>query len=388
MAARLLRGVTPEDAPPRAGRISRIADRLLNTTAQRGSWEIRPDVLEFHRSIPVVDLLVGTALFRPAFLDRVEHGHVDLPRLVKGGVDLVGLSIATRHPDLRGTFSTPHLRSLGIRVGRSNLRIAARILARIDGWAAASGGRLRILRTRDELAGVAARAGRDDGSHADSAGVDAFIGIQGGHVLDGDLRNIERLASAGVRMLALAHVMDNALVGSNTGVRRGGLTSYGRDVIAEMERAGMVVDLAHMSSAGIRDALPLLRRPFVLSHTGFTALSGRRSFRRFSPANRNLSTDDARLVGQAGGVIGVVCATQLLGGGEVRHLADAFRFAVELVGAEKVAIGSDFDGGLRATFDVTGLPLLTQSLLDGGLRREAVEGILGRNALRVLAADV
>ena len=356
--------------------ISRVVDRALHRTALRPPFPVRPEVDEFHRQIPIVDLVVGTVLFRRDFLAHSKVGHVDLPRLERAGVDLVGLTVATRFPDLRGTLSTPHFRSLGLPVKRlrSNMQLLDAFVRRIERWAEASGGRLGVIGPVGDTSGM------------DSSGpVKAFVGVQGGHVLDGDVRNVERVAQRGVRMLALAHVMDNELVGSNTGARRGGLTPMAREVIAELERVGIVVDLAHMSSAGIRDALPLLKRPFVASHTGFAELHATRSrFRRYSAANRNLAGDDARLIAEAGGVVGVTLATQLLGGADMPTVVRAFQFAAERFGVEQVALGSDFDGALAMPFDVTGLPLLTQGLLDAGLSREDVAAILGGNALRLL----
>ncbi|HET7676543.1 MAG TPA: membrane dipeptidase [Candidatus Limnocylindrales bacterium] len=360
------------------GLISQAADRILNTTAAAPP-PVRPEVLAFHRSLPVVDLLVGTVLFRRSFMRRLGHGHVDLPRLREGGVDLIGLSIATRFPDLRGTLSAPHFRSLGMprKALGSGMAIAEWLVQRIEGWAAASAGGLKVVR---DAAGLEGRP-RADGS------VGAFIGVQGGHVLDGDARNVERLHALGVRMLAPAHVMDNELVGSGTGARAGGLTPFGREVVAECERLGIAVDLAHMSSAGIRDTVPLLRRPFLLSHTGLRSLAGGRSrWRRYSPATRNVGDDDLRLVAEAGGVVGLTLSTQLLGGSSMETLVRAFARAIELMGPERVAIGSDFDGALRMPFDVTGLPALTQALLDAGFGSEVVAGVMGGNALRQLRA--
>ena len=357
--------------------MSRLVDRALHRTALRPPFAVRPDVAEFHREIPVVDLVVGTVLFRNDFLRRRHAGHVDLLRLEEGGVDLLGLTVATRFPDLRGTLSTPHFRSLGIPVSwrSTNMKLAEAFVRRIESWSKGSAGRLGLVRCAEELSDTRARADR----------VAAFIGVQGGHVLDRDIANVRRLHALGVRMLAPAHVMDNELVGSNTGVRRHGLTWLGREVVGELEREGIVVDLAHMSSAGIRDALPLLRRPFFLSHTGFRELAGGRSrWRRYSPANRNVDSDDARLVAEAGGVIGLTLSTQLLGGSDLAVAVRAFRFAADLVGVEHLAVGSDFDGGLRTIFDVTGLPLLTQGLLDAGFARDEVAAIMGGNALRVL----
>ncbi len=367
--------------------ISRTADRVLHTTAG-ATYPVSEEAAAFHASVPVVDLVVGTALFRPGLLSRRRRGHVDLPRLIEGGVDLVGFTVATRHPDRRGTLSTPHLWSVGVPAGalRSDMAIASAIIARIDGWAASSAGRLAMVRNQADLAAVG--AGRSGASSGGSA-VRAFIGIQGGHVLERDPANVARLQARGVRLFALAHVMDNELVGSNTGVRGGGLTGLGREVVAELERVGIVVDLAHMSPAGIRDTVPLLSRPFVLSHTGFTRLSGALSRvprRRFTPGRRNVGDDEARLVAEAGGVIGLTMSTYLLGGSDLDAVARAMDAGLELAGPERLAIGSDFDGGLRTVFDVTGLPRVTARLLAAGQDRSTVAAFLGGNALRVLRA--
>ncbi len=370
------RGAQVEALTPRSV-ISRTADRVLHRTALPGTRDVSAEAAALHTSVPVVDLLLGSAIMRPRFLARRRRGHADLPRLREGGVDLVGLSIATRHPDLRGTSSTPFFWSQGLprSVLGSDMAIAEALIDRIDGWALGSGGRLRIVRDVDALDQVRPGAGW----------LGAFLGVQGGHVLEGEVANIGRLHERGVRMLALAHVMDNALVGSNTGAGRGGLSGLGRTVIAECERLGILVDLAHMSAAGIRDSLPLLTRRFVLSHTGFTALAdGENRGRRYSPGTRNLPSDEARMVAEAGGVIGLTLSTWLLGGEDLDAVGRAFDLALEIAGPEKVAIGSDMDGGLRMVVDAAGMPAVTDELLRRGHDSETVAAVMGGNALRVL----
>jgi microsomal dipeptidase-like Zn-dependent dipeptidase len=358
--------------------ISETVDRVLHTTAIAAP-KVDAEVASFHAAVPVVDLVVGTALFRAEFLRPRGRGHADLPRLVDGGVDLVGFTIATRHPDLRGTLSTPHFWSLGLPVStlRSDGAIAEALMGRIEGWAARSGGRLRMVRTASDLVGIVPGGPL----------VRAFIGIQGGHVLEGDAGNVERLHRLGVRMLAPAHVMDNALVGSNTGARRDGLTGFGREVVAELEHRGIVIDLAHMSRRGIDDTLPLLSRPFVLSHTGFTRVSGAGSRvpgRRFTPRNRNVGDREAQAVAEAGGVVGLTLSTLLLGGQGLDAVRRSFDVGLELCGPDRLALGSDFDGGLRMVTDSRGLPAVTGALLAGGHDRATVATFLGGNALRVL----
>src|SRR3990172_6290072 len=198
--------------------------------------------------------VVGSALFRDSFVRGAGGGHVDLPRLRAVGVNIAGLKIATRWPDLRGTLSNWHFRSLGMPAAAlaSNMAMAEWLIGRIAGWCDKSAGQMLIVRSRADL----------EACLADGGPVGILLGVQGGHVLDGSPANIARLWTAGVRMFAPAHVMDNALVGSGTGRLRGELTDYGREVITELEVQSIVVDLAHMSWAGIEQALPLLRRPF------------------------------------------------------------------------------------------------------------------------------
>ena len=363
--------------------ISRSVDRLLHTTALTSPPGVDAEVAAFHAATPVVDLVVGTPLFRTDLLRRKRHGHVDLPRLEAGGVDLVGFTIATRHPDLRGTLSTPHFWSLGLSRSEraTDMAICGAFLDRIEAWVEASAGRLRRVTSRADLSTLS----------RPRSGVGIFVGVQGGHVLDGEPANVERLRDRGVRMLALAHVMDNALVGSNTGRRKHGLTGLGREVIAEAERVGVAVDLAHMSPAGIADTLPLLQRTFVLSHTGFVRLSRQRSRipgRHFTRGNRNLTDADARAVADAGGVIGLTLSTRLLGGEDLDAVARAVDLGLDLAGPERLALGSDMDGALRMVCDAAGLPHVTQRLLAGGLDRPTVTAFLGGNALRVLDATM
>ena len=370
-------GLTPRSV------LSRAADRILHTVSVPRPEPVPAQVAELHRRIPVVDLLIGSAIMRPDFIARRRYGHVDLPRARVGGIDLLGISIATRLPDLRGTWSTPFFWSQGLpfRALRSDFATANALIDRVEGWEAGSDGALRIVRSEADLSAVGdAGAGGQAGNWTG-----AFLGIQGGHALDGDLANLERLQARGLRMLAPAHVMDNELVGSDTGVRKGGLTPYGREVIAECQRIGLLVDLAHMSDAGIRDALPLVRPPFVVSHTGLTALAGQSvPLRHYSPQTRNLPSELARDVAAAGGVIGLTLSTWLLGGDTLDAFGRAVDLALELCGADNVAIGSDMDGGLRMLVDAAGFPALTAELLRRGHDAATVTAVMGGNALRVL----
>lgn len=315
-------------------------------------------------------------IFRESFVAG-GSGQVDLPRLRAAGVNVVGLTIATRFPDLRGKWSAPFFRSQGMPPAavRTGMATAEWLIARIERWVTRAAGRLVVIRTASDLGACITPDGP----------IGLLIGVQGGHVLDGDLRNIGRLRDRGVRMLAPAHVMDNALVGSGSGVRAGGLTGFGREAIAELEAQAIVVDLAHMSLAGVEQALALLRRPFVLSHTGLTEIAGGRSRgRRYSPATRNVPASVAAAIGARGGLVGIVLSTQLVGGSTLAAAVRTIRLAVNSAGAEQVALGSDMDGALRMVVDAAGLPALTSALLDDGLPPAVVRGVMGSNAVRML----
>jgi membrane dipeptidase len=361
------------------GVLSRIVDAAVNRTALPGPLPATGAALALHRRAPIVDLVIGTALFRDTFVEPSGRGHVDLPRLRAAGVNIVGLTVATRFPNLRGTLSGWHFRSLGLPAAQasSDLAIAEWLIGRIRRWCAESGGGLRLIETAADLAAALEPGGP----------VGVLIGVQGGHALEGDAANVARLGDLGVRMLAPAHVMDNALVGSGTGRRAGRLSDHGREVIAALEEAGVMVDLAHMSVAGIEETLPLLRRPFVLSHTGLADVAGGRSrWRRYSPATRNIPASLAGEVGAAGGLVGILLSTELLGGSTLDAFVRTVRLAVESAGGQNVALGSDMDGALRMLADAADLPALTGALLMPAVPSSLVEAIVGGNAVRLLRA--
>jgi membrane dipeptidase len=332
------------------------------------------------RDSSLVDLVVGSVLFRDSFV-RGGRGQVDLPRLRAVGMNVVGLTIATAWPDLRGSLSRWHFRSLGMpgSVLRSRMAMAEWLIERVKRWESEADGAMRVIRSRADLEACLVPGGP----------VGVLLGVQGGHVLDGDLGNIARLRALGVRMFAPAHLMDNALVGSGTGRLKTGITDYGREVIAALEDQAVIVDLAHMSVPGVVGTLPLLRRPFVLSHTGLVEAAGRGSrWRRYSAATRNIPASLAAEIGAAGGLLGITLSSQLLGGSSLAAAVRTIQLAIESAGTEHVALGSDMDGALGMLIDVEGLPALADALLASDLAGAVVGGVLGGNAARFMATSL
>ena len=157
-----------------------------------------------------------------------------------------------------------------------------------------------------------------------------------------------------------------------------GLTPFGRDLLAELEQLRIVADLAHLNGPGVDDALEIMKRPFVVSHTACHALQARA---------RNLTDDQIRRIADAGGVIGIAVGCSFVGRGGLARYVDHIEHVIRVGGAEAAALGSDFDGLVVPVADlpdVSGLPRVTQLLLARGHAPEVIRGVLGGNALRVL----
>lgn len=238
---------------------------------------------------------------------------------------------------------------------------------------AAADGRFRIVRSTTDLdALLLARA-----THPDVVG--GLLAIEGAHALDGRLEALDELVAAGFRMIGLQHFFDNDAGGSSAGVGKGGLTDFGRELIARMEAAGVVLDLAHSSAAVIDDALAIATKPIVVSHTGV---------RGTCDNSRNLSDEQLRGIAATGGVVGMAIFEHAVCGTGVDATARAMRHTAEVIGVEHVALGTDWDGALACAVDASGLCLLTEAMLDEGFTDDDVRAILGGNALRVLRATL
>ncbi|MNQ92253.1 Membrane dipeptidase [compost metagenome] len=163
--------------------------------------------------------------------------------------------------------------------------------------------------------------------------------------------------------------------GSAHGLEKGGLTPFGRRVIARLEEKKMLVDLAHASRPLIDDVLGMAQRPVLVSHTGVAGTC---------PGPRNLSDDHIQRIAATGGVIGIgywdtaVCDTS------VKAIVKAIRYTADKVGVAHVALGSDFDGAVHTPFDTSGLAQLTQGLQDAGFSESDIAAIMGGNVRRLL----
>jgi len=201
------------------------------------------------------------------------------------------------------------------------------------------------------------------------------LSIEGATALDDDPANVDVVADAGFRMISPAHFTDTVFGGSAHGAVQGGLTDLGREMVRRMEARGVLLDVAHASAATIDDALTVSTRPVVASHTGLRGILDNA---------RNLS--DAHLDGIAasGGVVGIGFWPTACGGPDARAIARSIAYAVERVGVDHVALGSDWDGAVPVPFDAAGVVALTDALLDAGLGEPAIRAVMGENVLRLL----
>jgi microsomal dipeptidase-like Zn-dependent dipeptidase len=365
------------------GSAAGIVERRRNRVHRRGPYRASARAVELHRSLTVVDLHADSLLWGRDLRRRAGYGHVDVPRLVEGGVALIGLAASTQVPRRanleRNDDRTDDVTLLAVSqrwpraTWGSRLARAMHLALRLRAMAADSAGRLSVVESRADLEAYLARRALDPSITA------AFLAIEGAQALDDDLDNLDILARAGYRMLSPAHFFDTPYGGSAHGVVQGGLTELGRDLLSRAEAAGVVMDVAHASSATIDDVLSVAVRPVVASHTGVRAAV---------PGVRNLPDDQVRGIAATGGLVGIGFWPVACGGDDAAAIARSVVSAIELAGVDHVGLGSDFDGAVPTPFDASGMPLLTEALLAEGLSDTDITAVMGGNAVRILAATL
>jgi membrane dipeptidase len=321
------------------------------------------------------------------FAERHEDGHLDVPRLREGGVSAVFMAAFTPPPVEPGA---------GVAAARAQIE-------RIHGTVRRHSGLLALARTAAEVRQAAA-----DGRIA------LLIGIEGGYLIEDSLEVLQEFHDLGATYLTLTHARhtnwaDSSGVHEPVSPRHGGLTEFGRDVVRELNRLGMMVDVSHASDDTFRDVLQASTAPVVATHSSCRALS---------PHRRNMTDDMMRALAGAGGVIQINFAAAFIDpdypnispevrkqwftpSGDYRRgmlpdhvtplsiLVDHFDHALKVVGPAHVGIGSDFDGTAAVPAgmgDCSKLPHLTAGLLRRGHTEESLRLVLGENLLRVMDA--
>lgn len=259
-------------------------------------------------------------------------------------------------------------------------------------WDAVEAQLVRIERQAGQAGALVARS-VEDLQRARAQGVPAVVlGVEGADALGGDVDRVDAWHERGVRVVVPVHLRDNALgttclpwqqYAGPLPVRRHaspGLSPIGARLVERMNRLGVMVDLAHADRATLLGVIDVTTAPVVSSHTGARALQ---DFARY------LDDDELRAIASTGGVIGLwPYRSRRFGVRTISDLVAHARHIAETVGAEHIALGTDMNGVPRVMAGFEGeadLPKLTAALLSGGFDDREVEGILGANALRVLA---
>lgn len=319
------------------------------------------------------------------FAARHEDGHVDLPRLREG--DIAGVFMAI--------YVSPKVEQ------DECVRRARAQIARWKDTIAAHPDTLAAARTAEQVR-AAKRSGR----------IAILLGIEAGHLIDDNLEVLREYHRAGAVYMTLTHAMhtnwaDSAGVHEPLPPRHGGLTAFGREVVAEMNRIGMIVDVSHVSDETFWQVLECSTRPVMATHS---------SCRAISPHRRNLSDEMICALAERGGLVQINFASYFI---DPHHppprkdldrelaqrtartkppdgyrtplsvLIDHFDHALQLVGPRHVGIGSDYDGVPyvpEGADDCSLLPQVTAGLMARGYSEDDLRLMLGENVLRVMDA--
>ena len=243
---------------------------------------------------------------------------------------------------------------------------------------------IRLLKSSaDRHAEVSCAFSFDDYLRNKSAGkLSCFLTVEEGGILENDMSRLYTLYEEGIRLITLTWNYENELgfphnMSSQSGT---GLKPFGLEVIGEMERLGMLIDVSHLSDAGFEDVYQNTNKPFVASHSCCRALCGH---------SRNLTDRMIRMIGERQGLVGVnFYGTFLQDSGicSAEVIAEHLRHIVNVGGIDIAALGSDFDG-MSCEMELAGcqdMPLLLPALEKAGFTSGEIDAICYNNAERVL----
>jgi membrane dipeptidase len=293
--------------------------------------------------------------------ERSEEGHLDLPRLHEGGVTA----------QIFAVFVSPSHFPTG--AARQALRLLDVFHQELEG-------------NVDQLT-LATKASEIERAKVGGK-VAGILSLEGAEALEGDLRVLRAFYKLGVRNIGLTWNLRNAAADGVDETRSSsGLTNFGVQLVQEMNRLGILVDISHLSPTGVRDVLHISEVPVIASHSNAYALCSHR---------RNLTDEQLEGVASKGGVVGVTFVPGFVTEDEdqatLERVLDQIDYMVKTMGVDHVGLGSDFDGffnsKVRGLEDVTCLPGLTAGLVERGHGEEDVKKILGGNFLRVFGEVV
>lgn len=359
-------------------------DRKFNTVTLQAPYTVSEEAQKIYNSLDFVsDMHCDALLWKRDLLQRNDFGSVDIPRMLEVNMGLQAFTIVTKAPKNmnfdNNTGDTDQITIPFILQKRpigSWFNLTGRALAQckaLHQFEEDSDGKFRVIETSSDLQQYLSDKQKNKKITA------GFLGIEGMHALSGKLENVDKLFDAGVRMMAPVHFFDNRLGGSAHGVSKEGLTDFGKQVIKKMQEKNMIVDVAHSSPQMIDDIFEISTKPVVSSHTGVqgTLMSV-----------RNLSDKHLKKNAASGGLISIAMFEHATGEATVASSVKAIKYCIGLVGADYVALGSDFDGAIEIHTDVTGLPLYVEEMLKLGISKEDIRKVMGDNVKQFMLKNL
>lgn len=330
------------------------------------------------------------------FAERHDTGHIDLPRMKEGG--------------LNGLFFSIYMS--GRVTGPKAVNDALQRIAAVHKLAEDMPDKVMLCTTAADVR-LAHKQGKIAG----------LMGMEGGHMINNSLPVLRMYAALGVRYLTLTHSVNTDWADSSGDQpKHNGLTDFGKDVVRELNKLGVMVDISHVADKTFWDALEVSKAPMIASHSSCRAISGH---------PRNMTDEMIKALAAKGGVIQInyldsfidpdlyaysqktsAASRELMAKlgeptrenfAKVREelakqfgpapkaswerIVDHIDHAVKLVGADHVGLGSDFDGGGMPVGmeDCTKLPKITEALLRKGYKEADIRKILGENTVRLLS---
>lgn len=325
---------------------------------------------DLHRRMLTLDTHCDTPMFFPQgihFDQRDPRILVDMHKMAEGHQDAVIMAAYLPQPKLGETFSS----KVAFKVD-GPLQYADLIFDKIEEIVNANNRYLSIARTPSDLY-EDKRKGRRS----------IMLGIENGLALNHDISNVRYFARRGVVYITLCHNGDNDICDSARGCNtHGGVSRFGEQVIKEMNRCGIMVDLSHAGEKSFYDALSISSKPIVCSHSNCKALCD---------VPRNLTDDQLRALAKHGGVAHITLYHGFLrNDSQEATVMDAIahlEHAISIMGIEHVGLGTDFDGdgGIRGLADSSELINFTLHLLRRRYSERDIARIWGGNWLRVMA---
>ena len=349
-------------------------DAEMNAVIDLGPYEISEEAQSLHDTLYVADLHADSLMWRRNTTERQTRGHVDLPRLREGSVDFQIFSAVTKSP-----------RGLNFAENAADAPDDITLVAMLQLWprrtwdsiyerAAYQAQRLVRYEAEPENKLVIARTAADL-EQADGTIVGLLL-TEGAHPLEGKIENVQRLYDEGYRAMGLQHFFDNELGGSMHGKSQAGLTEFGFEAVREMWRLNIAVDLAHASEQVSRDVLAMPERgPVFISHGGVRDVC-------LASQQRNLPNDILKDIAARGGIVGIGYFEGAICDISPEGIVKAVLSAIDLMGLDAVALGSDFDGTVATAFDTSQLAVITHELIKAGLSEDDIRAIMGENVRR------